>query len=194
MHECAGADTLEFTQSFFALEIYHSIHANTTHPHIPSSQYYKQTWISSSQICSYPFTLSHTHSLSMCVCFHGAALYEFEKEPAYWDAQARATLDAALKLRPRDHRAKNIILFLGDGRSHRIFLTKHLIMTCGWSSDGKKQSCSQPQWQVQPVMQCKKCWSVFSLCLGREGLCVRLQSKHVSRSVMTEESVVSIKF
>uniref|UniRef100_A0A671Z3V8 Alkaline phosphatase n=1 Tax=Sparus aurata TaxID=8175 RepID=A0A671Z3V8_SPAAU len=43
------------------------------------------------------------------------ALHELEKEPAYWDAQARATLDAALKLRPRDHQAKNLILFLGDG-------------------------------------------------------------------------------
>ncbi|XP_034567264.1 intestinal-type alkaline phosphatase-like isoform X2 [Notolabrus celidotus] len=42
-------------------------------------------------------------------------LYDLEKEPAYWDAQAMATLDAALKLRPRDHQAKNIILFLGDG-------------------------------------------------------------------------------
>ncbi|KAM9761912.1 alkaline phosphatase, intestinal, tandem duplicate 1 isoform 1-T1 [Menidia menidia] len=42
-------------------------------------------------------------------------LHELEREPAYWDAQARETLDAALKLRPREHRAKNIILFLGDG-------------------------------------------------------------------------------
>lgn len=42
-------------------------------------------------------------------------LYDLEKEPSYWDAQARMTLDAALKLRPREHRAKNIILFLGDG-------------------------------------------------------------------------------
>uniref|UniRef100_A0A3B4H0R8 Alkaline phosphatase n=1 Tax=Pundamilia nyererei TaxID=303518 RepID=A0A3B4H0R8_9CICH len=46
-----------------------------------------------------------------------AALYEIEKEPAYWDAQARATLDAALRLRPREHQAKNIILFLGDAFS-----------------------------------------------------------------------------
>lgn len=38
-----------------------------------------------------------------------------EREPAYWNAQARETLQAALKLRPLDHRAKNIILFLGDG-------------------------------------------------------------------------------
>ncbi|KAM6938364.1 alkaline phosphatase, intestinal, tandem duplicate 1 isoform 1-T1 [Lycodopsis pacificus] len=44
-----------------------------------------------------------------------AALYEREREPAYWDAQARATLDAALRLRPREHQAKNLILFLGDG-------------------------------------------------------------------------------
>uniref|UniRef100_A0AAQ4Q6X2 Alkaline phosphatase n=1 Tax=Gasterosteus aculeatus aculeatus TaxID=481459 RepID=A0AAQ4Q6X2_GASAC len=43
------------------------------------------------------------------------ALYELEREPAYWDAQAKATLDAALKLRPREHQAKNLILFLGDG-------------------------------------------------------------------------------
>ncbi|CAL8252976.1 unnamed protein product [Merluccius merluccius] len=43
------------------------------------------------------------------------ALQEREKEPAYWDAQARDTLAAALKLRPREHRAKNLILFLGDG-------------------------------------------------------------------------------
>ncbi|KAF3835222.1 hypothetical protein F7725_027780 [Dissostichus mawsoni] len=43
------------------------------------------------------------------------ALYALEKEPAYWDAQARATLEAALKLRPREHQAKNLILFLGDG-------------------------------------------------------------------------------
>ncbi|XP_035504740.2 alkaline phosphatase, intestinal, tandem duplicate 1 [Scophthalmus maximus] len=43
------------------------------------------------------------------------ARYELEKEPAYWDAQAKATLDAALKLRPRNHQAKNVILFLGDG-------------------------------------------------------------------------------
>uniref|UniRef100_A0A3B5L9J5 Alkaline phosphatase n=1 Tax=Xiphophorus couchianus TaxID=32473 RepID=A0A3B5L9J5_9TELE len=32
-----------------------------------------------------------------------------------WDSKAKATLDAALKLHPRQHRAKNIILFLGDG-------------------------------------------------------------------------------
>ena len=51
------------------------------------------------------------------VAVHRPALYEREKEPAYWDAQARDTLVAALKLRPREHRAKNLILFLGDGRS-----------------------------------------------------------------------------
>ncbi|XP_024910021.1 alkaline phosphatase, intestinal, tandem duplicate 1 [Cynoglossus semilaevis] len=43
------------------------------------------------------------------------ALRELEKDPSFWDAQARATLDAALKLHPRNHQAKNIILFLGDG-------------------------------------------------------------------------------
>ncbi|XP_037530497.1 alkaline phosphatase, intestinal, tandem duplicate 1 isoform X2 [Nematolebias whitei] len=44
-----------------------------------------------------------------------AVLHELEKEPSYWDSQAKAALDAALKLRPQEHRAKNLILFLGDG-------------------------------------------------------------------------------
>ncbi|KAG5851476.1 hypothetical protein ANANG_G00093840 [Anguilla anguilla] len=38
-----------------------------------------------------------------------------EKEPEFWNSQARETLRAALRLQPRPHRAKNIILFLGDG-------------------------------------------------------------------------------
>uniref|UniRef100_A0A8C2ANS8 Alkaline phosphatase n=1 Tax=Cyprinus carpio TaxID=7962 RepID=A0A8C2ANS8_CYPCA len=38
-----------------------------------------------------------------------------EEEPAYWNDQARRTLQAALTLPLRAHRAKNIILFLGDG-------------------------------------------------------------------------------
>lgn len=57
------------------------------------------------------------HLWHVCVCIHNTALHELEKEPEYWDAQARTTLGAALKLRPRDHQARNIILFLGDGRS-----------------------------------------------------------------------------
>lgn len=60
---------------------------------------------------------SARHLRHVCACFHDAALHEVEKEPAYWDAQARATLGAALRLRPRDYQARNIILFLGDGRS-----------------------------------------------------------------------------
>ncbi|XP_061093714.1 intestinal-type alkaline phosphatase 1-like [Conger conger] len=43
------------------------------------------------------------------------ATYEREKEPEFWNSQARETLHAALRLQPRVHRAKNIILFLGDG-------------------------------------------------------------------------------
>lgn len=50
--------------------------------------------------------------------FKEAEVYEHEREPGYWEAQARSTLDAALKLRPLEHRAKNIILFLGDGRTN----------------------------------------------------------------------------
>lgn len=61
--------------------------------------------------------------LYLCVFPRRAALYEHEKEPAYWDAQASATLDAALKLHPRKYQAKNIILFLGDGRSFHHYGT-----------------------------------------------------------------------
>ncbi|XP_016384036.1 intestinal-type alkaline phosphatase-like [Sinocyclocheilus rhinocerous] len=40
---------------------------------------------------------------------------EWEREPAYWNDQARRMLQAALTLPLRAHRAKNILLFLGDG-------------------------------------------------------------------------------
>ncbi|XP_026092215.1 intestinal-type alkaline phosphatase-like [Carassius auratus] len=40
---------------------------------------------------------------------------EWEREPAYWNDQARRTLEAALTLPLRAHRAKNLILFVGDG-------------------------------------------------------------------------------
>ncbi|XP_060098723.1 alkaline phosphatase-like [Heteronotia binoei] len=42
-------------------------------------------------------------------------LLEDEKDPKYWNARARQTLESALQLTPVAHRAKNIILFLGDG-------------------------------------------------------------------------------
>uniref|UniRef100_A0A8C3SNQ5 Alkaline phosphatase n=1 Tax=Chelydra serpentina TaxID=8475 RepID=A0A8C3SNQ5_CHESE len=38
-----------------------------------------------------------------------------EKAPAYWNQRARRTLESALSLAPVTRRAKNIILFLGDG-------------------------------------------------------------------------------
>ncbi|NP_001014375.1 alkaline phosphatase, intestinal, tandem duplicate 1 precursor [Danio rerio] len=40
---------------------------------------------------------------------------EWEKDPAYWNDQARRTLQTALTLPLRVNRAKNIILFVGDG-------------------------------------------------------------------------------
>ncbi|KAK1805851.1 hypothetical protein P4O66_012901, partial [Electrophorus voltai] len=38
-----------------------------------------------------------------------------EAEPFYWNEQAKKSLDEALRLRPHVHRAKNIVLFVGDG-------------------------------------------------------------------------------
>nr|XP_046248779.1 alkaline phosphatase, intestinal, tandem duplicate 1 [Scatophagus argus] len=61
------------------------------------------------------FTLGPTLLAVGRATMESQALHDLEKDPAYWDAQARATLNAALKLRPRNHQAKNIILFLGDG-------------------------------------------------------------------------------
>ncbi|XP_051550071.1 alkaline phosphatase, intestinal, tandem duplicate 1 [Myxocyprinus asiaticus] len=54
------------------------------------------------------------HLLLSTSCSLGAVA-EWEKEPAYWNDQARKTLEATLRLPLRAHRAKNIILFLGDG-------------------------------------------------------------------------------
>lgn len=38
-----------------------------------------------------------------------------EKTPGYWNEGARRRLEAALALQPAAQRAKNIILFVGDG-------------------------------------------------------------------------------
>ncbi|XP_077204216.1 alkaline phosphatase-like isoform X2 [Paroedura picta] len=52
----------------------------------------------------------------LCLCIHlSAAILEEEKDPDYWNGIARKTLESALKLTPVARRAKNVILFLGDG-------------------------------------------------------------------------------
>ncbi|XP_075794496.1 LOW QUALITY PROTEIN: intestinal-type alkaline phosphatase [Pelodiscus sinensis] len=38
-----------------------------------------------------------------------------EQNPAFWNKQAAAAIKATLNLQPRNHQAKNLILFLGDG-------------------------------------------------------------------------------
>ncbi|XP_062987862.1 alkaline phosphatase-like [Elgaria multicarinata webbii] len=52
--------------------------------------------------------------LCLCARLSDASLEE-EKNPHYWNAKARQTLESALNLTPMNHRAKNLILFLGDG-------------------------------------------------------------------------------
>ncbi|CAI5776074.1 alkaline phosphatase-like [Podarcis lilfordi] len=49
-----------------------------------------------------------------CACLSATSLEE-EKDPEYWNMKAKQTLESALKLTPMNHRAKNVILFLGDG-------------------------------------------------------------------------------
>uniref|UniRef100_A0A8C8VK18 Alkaline phosphatase n=1 Tax=Pelusios castaneus TaxID=367368 RepID=A0A8C8VK18_9SAUR len=47
---------------------------------------------------------------------------EDEKDPAYWNERAKRTLEWALNLAPMTRRAKNIILFLGDGECSAFLL------------------------------------------------------------------------
>lgn len=102
----ATTDTLSLYWSF-------TIPRRHTSSHTKQSISHMLDFLSAKSLKSAPFI----HILQITFSIFCAALYELEREPAYWDAQARATLDAALKLRPRDHQAKNLILFLGDGKS-----------------------------------------------------------------------------
>ncbi|XP_062832958.1 alkaline phosphatase isoform X1 [Anolis carolinensis] len=57
-----------------------------------------------------------TQGLLWLLCIHlSRASLEQEKDPKYWNSKAKQTLESALKLTPMNHRAKNIIFFLGDG-------------------------------------------------------------------------------
>lgn len=142
------------------------------HHSLQSSQCQAHIWLSVGSLRSshiHPHSPYNHLNLYLRVCFHGAALYELEKEPAYWDAQARATLDAALKLRPRDHQAKNIILFLGDGRSryhYGIYSSKHSILTWLWLrlkfETEKKTTAFSLNDKYRPIYTARQCLSVFS--------------------------------
>ncbi|XP_063023606.1 intestinal-type alkaline phosphatase-like [Melospiza melodia melodia] len=56
-------------------------------------------------------------SLSLCLCAGlGTAVIPAEEEnPSFWYKQAAAAIEASLELQPRIHKAKNLIIFLGDG-------------------------------------------------------------------------------
>ncbi|XP_054838192.1 intestinal-type alkaline phosphatase 1-like [Eublepharis macularius] len=45
----------------------------------------------------------------------GAVIPAEEEKPAFWNEKASRAIQEALNLHPRHHRAKNLILFLGDG-------------------------------------------------------------------------------
>lgn len=159
------------------------MHIHHTHTHILYLiLYLRYRWDPLISIHAPHAPISFSIFLCVCVCF-GAALYELEKEPAYWDAQARATLDAALKLRPRDHQAKNIILFLGDGRSsyhYGIYSGIHSSLTWSrskheqekattFSFTGKRGSTPNAR-QCSSVLKCVQSHNVFAvLGKGYEG-------------------------
>ncbi|XP_050834010.1 intestinal-type alkaline phosphatase [Serinus canaria] len=56
-------------------------------------------------------------SLTLCLCagFSTAVIPAEEENPSFWYKQAASAIDASLKLQPRIHEAKNLIIFLGDG-------------------------------------------------------------------------------
>ncbi|XP_064577600.1 intestinal-type alkaline phosphatase [Zonotrichia leucophrys gambelii] len=56
-------------------------------------------------------------SLSLCLCagLSAAVIPAEEENPSFWYKQAAAAIEASLQLQPRIHKAKNLIIFLGDG-------------------------------------------------------------------------------
>ncbi|XP_028587634.2 intestinal-type alkaline phosphatase [Podarcis muralis] len=55
--------------------------------------------------------------LALCLglAFTGAIIPAQEEKPSFWNQQALKAIEQALSLRPRHYKAKNLILFLGDG-------------------------------------------------------------------------------
>uniref|UniRef100_A0A803TYB8 alkaline phosphatase n=1 Tax=Anolis carolinensis TaxID=28377 RepID=A0A803TYB8_ANOCA len=72
--------------------------------------------------------------LKLVSYFFCPVLLEQEKDPKYWNSKAKQTLESALKLTPMNHRAKNIIFFLGDGPSQRFLSIKSWLLK--WCQTG----------------------------------------------------------
>ncbi|XP_053316340.1 intestinal-type alkaline phosphatase-like [Spea bombifrons] len=53
--------------------------------------------------------------LWICTTTLGATIQAEESSPQFWNNKMSSAIDKALKLKPIEHRAKNLILFLGDG-------------------------------------------------------------------------------
>ncbi|KAM4694326.1 intestinal-type alkaline phosphatase 1-like [Discoglossus pictus] len=58
-----------------------------------------------------------------CLTVLAAPPSEAEETPRFWNEQANKTLTTALNLKPITHRAKNLIMFLGDGKFVGIVTT-----------------------------------------------------------------------
>ncbi|XP_067897588.1 intestinal-type alkaline phosphatase-like [Heterodontus francisci] len=53
--------------------------------------------------------------LTTLVCGSSAVIPAEEEDPMFWNTKAQETLKNSLEIQPLKHRAKNVILFLGDG-------------------------------------------------------------------------------
>lgn len=104
------------------------------------------------------------HFTSFCHCLLQAA--ELDKEPEYWNAQARGTLEAALRLQPQAHRAKNLILFLGDGKANLVRMMSEVETL----NDRHRQICSKSDKKSNkavrgmPLSTCDFQWGDVKAC------------------------------
>ncbi|KAI1892145.1 hypothetical protein AGOR_G00150970 [Albula goreensis] len=82
---------------------------------------------------------------------------EQERDPAFWNSKARDALQAALGLQPRAYRAKNIILFLGDGMGVSTVSAARILRGQMGGADGEE---TQLTMDTFPYLALSKTYSV----------------------------------
>ncbi|KAG9333820.1 hypothetical protein JZ751_010071 [Albula glossodonta] len=82
---------------------------------------------------------------------------EQERDPAFWNSKAKDALQAALGLQPRAYRAKNIILFLGDGMGVSTVSAARILRGQMGGADGEE---TQLTMDTFPYLALSKTYSV----------------------------------
>ncbi|XP_069473647.1 alkaline phosphatase-like [Ambystoma mexicanum] len=86
-----------------------------------------------------------------------AAGFDHEKDPAYWNGKAKETINSALKLAPLTHKAKNAILFLGDGMGIATISAARIYKG---QLDGRPGEDSQMAMETFPYVALSKTYNV----------------------------------